>query len=165
MHVTKLMAFAPVTAAVAVAVMMVPPVEAQTRKTPYYASISAGQARMRTGPGRNYPANWLYQRSGLPVKVLDIYKEWRKVEDPGGVQGWMHANLLTDARTGFIADTIVALRDSPRVAGRVQWRAAPGVIGRISKCARGWCWFDVKGRAGYVETIHLWGVDPGEDVP
>ncbi|HWK34888.1 SH3 domain-containing protein [Sphingomonas sp.] len=145
--------------------MPAPPAEAQTRKPPYYASISAGKARMRTGPGRNYPASWLYQRSGLPIRVIDVYKEWRKVEDPGGTQGWMLAALLTDVRTGFVTDQIVAMRAAPDIAAHVEWRAAPGVVGRISRCARGWCRFDVKGRAGYVEAIHLWGVDPGEDVP
>jgi len=152
--------------AMAATALLVPdaPADAQKRKTPYYASISAGKARMRTGPGRNYPASWLYQRSGLPVKVIDIYKEWRKVEDPGGERGWMQANLLTEARTGLVVDTIVSLRDTPRPAGRVQYRAAPGVVGRVSKCSGGWCWFDVKGRSGYIEAIHLWGVDPGEDV-
>ncbi|WP_294340028.1 SH3 domain-containing protein [uncultured Sphingomonas sp.] len=139
-------------------------VDAQKRKTPYYASISAGQARMRTGPGRNYPVSWLYQRAGLPVKVVDIYKEWRKVEDPGGTQGWMQGNLLTDKRYAIVTDTIVVLRDRPNGSGRMQYRAQPGVVGRISKCAGGWCHFDVKGRGGFVEAIHLWGVDPGEEV-
>ncbi|HET9510303.1 MAG TPA: SH3 domain-containing protein, partial [Sphingomonas sp.] len=133
-------------------------------KTPYYASISAGQARMRTGPGRNYPVSWLYQRAGLPVKVVDIYKEWRKVEDPGGTQGWMQGNLLTDKRYAIVTDTIVVLRDRPSGSGRMQYRAQPGVVGKISKCAGGWCHFDVKGRGGFVEAIHLWGVDPGEEV-
>ncbi|RYG86526.1 MAG: hypothetical protein EON59_09760, partial [Alphaproteobacteria bacterium] len=41
-------------------------------------------------------------------------------------------------------------------------RAAPGVVGRISKCGSGWCWFDVRGRGGYVEQSHFWGTDPGE---
>lgn len=141
------------------------PADAQQRKTPYYASISAGQARMRTGPGRNYPVSWMYQRAGLPVKVIDIYKEWRKVEDPGGTQGWMQANLLTDKRTALVVDQVITLRDTPRGGGLMQYRAQPGVVGRISKCAAGWCWFDVRGRAGFVEAIHLWGVDPGEDVP
>lgn len=139
-------------------------VDAQKRKTPYYASISAGQARMRTGPGRNYPVSWLYQRAGLPVKVVDIYKEWRKVEDPGGTQGWMQGNLLTDKRSAIVTDTIVVLRDRPSGSGRMQYRAQPGVVGRISKCAGGWCHFDVKGRGGFVEAIHLWGVEPGEEV-
>ena len=30
------------------------------RETPYWASISAGEAMMRTGPGRNYPAAYCY---------------------------------------------------------------------------------------------------------
>lgn len=141
------------------------PAPAQKRDMPYYASISAGKARMRTGPGRNYPASWLYQRAGLPIKIVDTHKEWRKIEDPGGTQGWMQANLLSEARTGLVRDGIAALRDAPRANGRVQWRAAPGVVGRVSKCSRGWCWFDVRGRAGYIEASHLWGIDPGEDVP
>ena len=158
----KLMILA-VTAAVTLTVPHAP-VDAQKRKTPYYASISAGQARMRTGPGRNYPVSWLYQRAGLPVKVVYIYKEWRKVEDPGSTQGWMQGNLLTDKRYAIVTDTIVVLRDRPSGSGRMQYRAQPGVVGRISKCAGGWCHFDVKGRGGFVEAIHLWGVDPGEEV-
>jgi len=135
---------------------------AEKKHTPYYASISASRARMRTGPGRTYPANWLYQRPDLPVKVVEIYKEWRKVEDPGGIQGWMLANLLSDTRTAVVASNVVELRDSPRPGGRILWRAAPGVVGRLSKCAGGWCWFDVHGRAGFVETTRLWGIDSGE---
>ena len=151
---------------IAVAVAMVVPdiAAAQARKLPYFASISAGKARMRTGPGRNYPASWLYQRADLPIRVVGIYKEWRKVEDPGGTQGWMQANLLSERRTGLVIDGVVTLRDAPSGSGRVQWRAEPGVVGRVSKCARGWCWLDVRGRAGYVEQARLWGVDPGEDV-
>lgn len=135
-----------------------------TKKTPYFGSISAGKARMRTGPGRTYPASWLYQRADLPVKVLDVYGSgaWYKVEDPGGTQGWMMGTLVSETRTGLVMGTVAELRDSPREGGRVRWRAAPGVVGRLSKCARGWCYFDVRGRGGYVEAVRLWGVEPGE---
>ena len=152
-------------ATLAVAGLLLPPAAlAQAKKPPYYASISAGQARMRTGPGRNYPASWLYVRSGLPIKVVDVYKEWRKIEDPGGTQGWMQANLLTEKRTAMITEGIAALRESPSAAAKTLWRAEPGVIGRVSKCSRGWCWIDVTGRGGYVEQNRLWGVTPGEDL-
>jgi SH3-like domain-containing protein len=138
---------------------------AQQRKPPYYASIAASKARMRTGPGRNYPASWLYQRADLPVKVVEVYNDWRKVEDPDGTQGWMQVALMSPTRTGYVVGGIVELRDAPRGNGRINWRAAPGVVGRVSKCQRGWCWFDVKGRAGYVEQNRIWGTDPGEEVP
>lgn len=138
---------------------------AQQRKPPYFASISAGKAYMRTGPGRNYPASWLYRRADLPVKVIDVYNDWRKIEDPDGTQGWMLVALLSSTRTAVVVGTVVEMRESPRFGARVNWRAAPGVVGRISKCQRGWCWFDVKGRGGYVEQNRIWGTEPGEEVP
>lgn len=136
----------------------------QPRKTPYWASLSAGQARMRSGPGRNYPASWLYQRQGLPVQVIEVYPGWRKVRDPDGEAGWMITNLLSDQRTGMVKDGVAELRDSPRADATVKWRAEPGVIGRLSHCADGWCRFDVGGRGGFVEESKLWGVDAGETI-
>ncbi|MBO9622742.1 MAG: hypothetical protein J7500_08515 [Sphingomonas sp.] len=132
------------------------------RKPPYFVSIKAGKALMRAGPGRNYPATWLYKRRGLPLKVVTVFGEWRRVEDPGGTQGWMLSNLLDEERTAYVTGTIVEMRAAPDLGARVNWRAAPGVIGTISKCATGWCWFQVGNRGGYVEQSHLWGTAPGE---
>jgi SH3-like domain-containing protein len=140
------------------------------KKPPYFASIQAKEARMRTGPGRNYPITWKYVRPGLPVKVVENFKEkgagaqWRKIEDPGGTQGWMQANLISETRTAMVMGDIAELRDSPRYAGKVNWRAAPGVVGRVSQCTRGWCYLDVKGRGGFVEVSHVWGVDAAETI-
>lgn len=140
------------------------PVIAQ-KKTPYWASISAGQARMRTGPGRQFPASWLYQRAGLPVKVIEIYPNWRKIEDPDGTQGWMQANLLSDDRAGLIKGEVQPLREAPSASSRIVWRAEPGVVGKLSECRNGWCKIDVLGKIGYVEATALWGVDPDELKP
>jgi len=138
----------------------------QKKSVPYYASISAGRARMRTGPARTYPASWLYQRAGLPIRVVAVFKEWRKLEDPDGTVGWMQANLLTEARSGVVVgEQPLPMLDRPAAGGKLLWRAAPGVVGRISQCANGWCRFDVKGQAGFVEISGLWGVEPGETLP
>jgi SH3-like domain-containing protein len=132
---------------------------AQT-KAPYWASINAGKARMRTGPGRQFPASWLYQRADLPVKVVETYPNWRKIEDPDGAQGWVQSNLLSSVRTAIIVKEVQPLRQSPSDGATVIWKAEPGVVGRISECGRGWCKFDVHGRMGYVESAHIWGADP-----
>lgn len=137
---------------------------AQDRETPYWASITASRAHMRTGPGRNFPISWLYQRSGLPVRVVEVYQNWRKVEDPDGTQGWMLVNLLSADRTAMITGDIRPLRAAPERGARVRYRAEPGVVGRISNCRRGWCEFDVRGRSGFVQTSHLYGVDEDERV-
>lgn len=139
--------------------------QAQQKEPPYWASISAGKARMRTGPGRQYPASWLYQRTDLPVKVIAKFETWRKVEDPDGTQGWMLVNLLSGTRSAYVKGGELAMRESPSPDARVVWRAAPGVVGRVSQCARGWCKLDVRGRVGFVETSGLWGVEPDETLP
>ena len=156
---------------IAAAAIAVPAVAALVeKKPPYFGSIQASEARMRTGPGRNYPISWRYVRPGLPVKVVENFKEkgggalWRKVEDPGGTQGWMQSTLISDTRTAMVMGDIVELRAEPRFAAKVNWRAEPGVVGKVSKCGKGWCYFDVTGRGGFVEVSHLWGVDPAETI-
>jgi SH3-like domain-containing protein len=145
--------------------LLIPEVAVAQQKAPYWASISAGKARMRTGPGREFPASWLYQRADLPVRVIEIYPNWRKIEDPDGTKGWVQANLLSNIRTALVLGDVRELRASADVGAPVVWRAEPGVVGRISQCARGWCLFDVKGRAGFIQTVHVWGTAPDERLP
>lgn len=133
------------------------------RQPPYWASISAGRAMMRAGPGRNFPGIWLYVRPDLPVRVVEVYKSWRKVEDPGGTRGWMLVNLLSDTRTALVTgNEPQPMRERPDSRSPVRFRAQPGVVGRLSRCAGGWCRFDVGGRSGFIRADHLWGLGRGE---
>jgi SH3-like domain-containing protein len=152
------------TAALALAIWgaAMPASAADEKAPPYWASISASVARMRTGPGEQYPATWLYSRAGLPVRVVGTYPDWRKVRDPDGAEGWVFAKLLTSKRTAMVVGAVRELRSSPDPGASVRYRAQPGVIGQVSSCAAGWCELNVDGRRGYVETGALWGVDPGE---
>lgn len=137
---------------------------AADRPVPYWASIAAGDALMRSGPGRNFPATWRYRRAELPVQVIQVHETWRKVREPDGTEGWMAAALLSAARTAIVVGEVQPMRAAPDRMARILWRAAPGVVGKISHCADGWCEFDVAGRAGYVRADGLWGVAPGEVV-
>ena len=152
--------------AVALGVLSLAAAEAQRpRETPYWASISAGRAMMRTGPGRNYPATWLYIRPDLPIRVVEVYQNWRKIQDPDGTTGWMMAQLLSEARTGIVrGDEPRPMHEQADDRSTVRYRAEPGVVGRVSRCAAGWCHFDVRGKGGYIRVGHIWGVEPGESI-
>jgi len=137
----------------------------QPRRTPYYASIASGQAMMRTGPGQNYPGTWLYRRRDLPIRVVGIHHNWRKIQDPDGTTGWMLVSLLADRRTAIVrGDGPRPLREAPDEGSPVRFRAEPGVVGRLSRCAGGWCNLDVGGRGGFIRIDQLWGVDPNETI-
>ena len=133
------------------------------RETPYMASIASGRAMMRTGPGQNYPGTWLYTRRDLPIRVVRVYRQWREIVDPGGTRGWMLVSLLSDQRTGIVTgEGLAEMRESPDESSAVRFRAEPNVVGRVSRCSNGWCWFDVRNRAGYIRTDRLWGVEANE---
>lgn len=139
------------------------------KKLPYWASLGAGEVMMRSGPGRNFPGQWLYKRAGLPVKVIKVYKsgtnEWRRVQDPDGTEGWMQANLLSDKRSALVVGAVRPLRQKPALDAAIVWRAEPGVVGRVGQCGGGWCALDVRGRTGFVEVGHVFGVDADEKLP
>jgi SH3-like domain-containing protein len=145
--------------------LAIPGVALAERKAPYWASISAGKARMRSGPGRQFPATWMYQRVGLPVKVLEIYPNWRKIQDPDGTTGWVQGNLLSDNRTAIVTGGIREMRAAAAAGAPVVWRAEPGVIGLLKQCDHGWCLFDVKGHNGYIEIADIWGAAADERLP
>ncbi|SMF78492.1 SH3 domain-containing protein [Allosphingosinicella indica] len=149
----------------AVALAAMPAAAQEKRKTPYWASISAGKALMRTGPGRNFPATWLYQRADLPIEVIEVYPNWRKIRDPGGTEGWMLVNLLSDTRTAIVQGSgELTMHKKPEAGAPVAYRVQPGVVGRISRCKAGWCRLDVKGKAGFIEARNLYGLKPGEEL-
>ena len=138
---------------------------AQDKKPPYWASIASGKAMIRTGPGRNYPGTWLYQRRDLPVRVVKIYTNWRMIEDPDGVRGWMLVTLLSDRRTAMVKPGEPrALHEKADRASRAAYLAEPGVVGRIEQCDGDWCKFIVGQRSGWIGQGDIYGVAANERV-
>jgi SH3-like domain-containing protein len=146
------------------AVALAPARAAEERAVPYWVSLAAGDALLRTGPGRNFPATWRYRRAELPLKVVQVHETWRKVREVDGTEGWMAAALLTADRTALVVDEVRPMRAAPDGGARIVWRAAPGVVGKVAHCASGWCEFNVQGRVGYIEIAHIWGVEPGDTI-
>ena len=129
------------------------PAAAQEKQPHYWASIASGQAMTRTGPGKNYPGVWLYQRRDLPIRVVKKYEHWRLIEDPDGARGWAR---IGRGSPGFT----IAVR--PNDGAKVRYMAEHGVVGRIDKCSKGWCRIEIGKREGYIHTSDLWGVGENE---
>lgn len=137
---------------------------AQDRALPYWASIAAGEAIMRTGPDRSYPAEWVYHRKDLPVRVTQVTGPWRRIQEQDGSSGWMLAMLLSARRTAVVTGAVRPIRDDADDSAKLLWQAEPGVVGRISRCDGRWCRIQIGEKTGYVAQSGIWGTDPGETV-
>lgn len=152
--------------AVAAASLLQSGAGAQRERTPpYWVSLSANDALMRSGPAQTYPAQWRYLRRGLPMRVVGTQPNWRKVRDPEGAEGWIMVRLLSDQRTALVTGGEPRPMHAEASDGApVRYRAEPGVVGRIQGCEAGWCELDVDGRRGFIREGHIFGVDRNESV-
>ena len=133
---------------------------------PRFVSLRAGEVNLRTGPGVQYPVEWVYRKSGLPLEVIAEYKTWRKVRDWEGSQGWVHQTMLSSTRgfivTGGTRDVRAKSDPKSRAVARVQ----TGVSGHLIVCPgqTEFCRVEVEGFEGWLNRADFWGILKGETV-
>ncbi len=131
---------------------------------PRFVSLRSDEVNMRTGPGRRYPVEWVYQRQGLPVEIIAEFDTWRRVRDWQGIDGWMHSSVLSGERYVVVTGGVRILRrkndpDSPPVV-----RAEVSVIAKLLECPEetAWCQVEIDGIRGWLHRGEFWGVYVGE---
>lgn len=134
---------------------------------PRFASLRAGEANLRTGPGVQYPVEWVFQRLGMPVEIIAEYRTWRKVRDWKGVQGWIHQSMLGAKRHFIVIGDVRTLRTEADEKSAPLARLDPGVIGVIRSCGATavFCKVEVGGYTGWLKRSSLWGLRRDEALP
>lgn len=130
---------------------------------PRFVSLASSTVNVRTGPSTDHPIRWTYTRSGLPVRIVEEFDVWRRIEDPDGETGWAHSSLLSVRRTVMVQGKgPQELRRSGDAGARVVARVEPGAIGEFQGCEGGWCRLEVSGQRGWMPRAQLWGVGPSD---
>lgn len=121
---------------------------------------------MRTGPGVQYPVDWVYKRRNMPVEVLAEFGTWRKIRDIQGTQGWVHQSLLSSNRWVTVTGQARTLRRRADASSPAVARLEPGVNAQIVECPEdnGWCRMTSGGYEGWLRRVEVWGVYPRENI-
>lgn len=137
---------------------------------PRFVSLKSGRVNSRIGPGVNYPVDWLYLKSGLPMEIIQEYDNWRRVRDSDGAEGWINQSLLSGKRTGIAApwqrgkEVELRLLEEPETDAQAIAVLEPGVIGKIDQCNGDWCEMTFDGHTGWISQALIWGAYPGETI-
>ena len=130
---------------------------------PRYVSLKSDDANIRVGPSKNYPIEIKYIKKNYPLKVLDEYEEWRKVEDFNKNIGWIHKSLISGIRTGIVLSndnkTIKLLNT---LNGNVIGEIGSGNIVFLEKCKIDWCLVSLDDYEGWMDKNYIWGVKENE---
>ena len=125
---------------------------------PRFVSIDADEVNVRAGPGKRYPVRWKFVREGVPVMVVEEFKDWRRIRDSEGAEGWVHKILLSRRRMAVVRGDTRPLRRAPNPAAPILLLAEAGVQGRLLGCRPVWCEIEIAGRIGWMERLHFFGV-------
>ena len=130
---------------------------------PRYVSLKSNDANIRVGPSKNYPIEIKYIKKNYPLKVLEEYEEWRKVEDFKKNIGWIHKSLISGTRTGIVLSndnkTIKLLNT---LDGNVIGEIGKGNIVFLEKCKTDWCLVSSGNYKGWIDKKYIWGVKEKE---
>jgi SH3-like domain-containing protein len=135
-------------------------------KVPRFVSLHADRVNLRTGPGRQYPIEWVLTKKDMPVEVIAQFEHWRRIRDWDGTIGWVQEHMVTGRRSVVVAKGGVRpVYQQPDPASPEVARAEPGVLARLVECRAALCRIETSEISGWMRRGDLWGVYPDEKVP
>jgi SH3-like domain-containing protein len=141
-------------------------VEDAPLKVPRFVSLHSDKVNLRTGPGRQYPIEWVLTKKDMPVEVTAQFEHWRHIREWDGTEGWVQEHMVTLQRYVVVANgDDPPLRQQPDPASAIVARAEPGVVARLDECRGPWCKVGADGVTGWMSRSTIWGVYPDETVP
>ena len=129
---------------------------------PRYVSLKGSEGNARRGPGFTHRIDWVFRKSGMPLRITAEYEHWRRVEDSEGEGGWIHYSLLSGVRSALVTQDMAEFHSDPDDRADLVFRAQKNVTGWLEKCLPDWCRLSVDGMTGWVRKTALWGVDRDE---
>jgi len=130
---------------------------------PHFVSLESDKVYMREGPTYDHRVLWVYRRKGLPMLLTAQFDVWRRVQDSDGTVGWVHSNMISDARTVLvISKAPAALRSTEPSKSKILALAQPGVIAKLEACGPQACQIFTGGVEGWIDKKNIWGVSAGD---
>ncbi|HEY1562945.1 MAG TPA: SH3 domain-containing protein [Caulobacteraceae bacterium] len=127
---------------------------------PRWVSLKHGEVMARKGPGKDYPALWVYHVDGLPVQVVAETEEWRRICGPDGGAAWVNRSEIDGRRTLLNqAPEATPIRQAPKDGAKVVGLLNSQALAKIRRCSPGWCQIRVGGLQGWMAVDQVWGVD------
>ncbi len=154
-------------AVVFTAVQSLCPENTTASELPRFVSTKSDEVNMRTGPGKQYPIDWVYKKAGIPLEVIQEDENWRKVRDWDGTVGWVIRGGLSSKRRTFRTLGKTSLRRGSSKDSVVFAEIGAGAVGKILQCPSTnltSCRVEIQGYQGWVDKGEIWGAYPEEVV-
>jgi|TARA_B100001093_G_scaffold355704_1_gene340288 SH3-like domain-containing protein len=123
----------------------------------YFLTLRNDEVNLRQGPSFEHPVKILYKKKYLPVLVIDISDNFRKIKDHENNSGWIHISQLSKKKAALTIKDDLLMLQSSNIYSKPLAIIKKGRLCLITKCENGWCKIKVNKFSGWIKKENLWG--------
>lgn len=127
-----------------------------------FVYLRADEVNLRSGPDARHPVKWVIKSRGEPMKVLEKFYQWLRVQNINGYEGWIQMPMTGRRKYAIVISNNkkpITAHATNSVKSRKIVRLEHGVRVGVSKCNEsGWCKISIEGFKAWIDKKNLWGV-------
>ena len=100
-----------------------------------FLSTKYDEVNIRKGPGKNHYVIGIFQKKGIPLKIIDSFDTWLKIKDYEGEIGWVSRSQLSEKKFGIILKE-VKLQQFPKKNSKELALIKKNILVRVKKCKK-----------------------------
>ena len=121
-----------------------------------FISLKKDKVNVRYGPSFESPIKFIYKKSNLPIKQIDIKENWRRIIDLKNNSGWIHKSQLKKL------NAIIPLEDKilfkkPSNFSKPIAKIQKGRVLILQTCEDNWCKIKSGNFKGWIKNNNIWG--------
>ncbi len=123
----------------------------------YFLMLKNSKVNVRYGPSFDYPVKFFYKKINLPIKVIDIKENFRRIIDHKKNSGWIHISQLRKANSLIVLEDKILFKNNSKFSKPIII-LKKGRLVLIKKCISNWCNIKTDKYRGWVQTDNVWGI-------
>ena len=123
----------------------------------YFMTLKYNEVKVRQGPSFKHPVKFIYKKKYLPLKVVDVSDNFKKIIDIKNNDGWIHVSQLSYKKAAINISDLPIVFKKPSIYSQPLLKIEKGKIVVIKKIKNNWCKVLVKNKNGWIQKKFLWG--------
>ena len=115
------------------------------------------EVNVRNGPGLNHLKIFKILKKGYPLKVIEVFQNWKKVVDVDGNSGWISNTQLSNKKHVIINSSQAYIYKFPIIESKKIALIRGKKVLELNKCNDDWCLIADKEIKGWVMKKGIWG--------
>ena len=124
----------------------------------YFLMLKYNKVNVRYGPNKDDQIKFVYKKKYLPLKVIDIKENFRKIIDHKNNNGWIHISQLKSPKSLIMMENKTLFKKNS-IFSKPIIKLEKGKLVLIKKCKENWCKIKTNKIIGWLRTENVWGIN------